>query len=230
MGPVARSKRPRNIDRGTKELTSHQTGGDSSGPDINHVKSWLEQIANTAPNDTENTTRVDDETSDSYSIWYPHGLAFQQLGSESRTATRKRHCASEDSAVNGWPGNESNKHQNPHDQLTTNESNHRKHKKARQQTDDELSDWFESEESDEFVFEKRPRRKTRPDRYETNTDKTEPQPKSKTEKRKLRSNKNRRHPIRSRRDVMRNFTSDAIPQTRLTVSLVQELFVPVFKV
>jgi hypothetical protein len=72
---------------------------------------------------------------------------------------------------------------------------------------------------DRPLFERRPRRKTRPDRYTSKdqTTKEKSHIEGETEKRRRKTRPKKRH-LRSSRDVMNNFVSGAIPNTRVTVS------------
>ncbi|SPJ79203.1 uncharacterized protein FTOL_07594 [Fusarium torulosum] len=80
---------------------------------------------------------------------------------------------------------------------------------------------------DRPLFERRPRRKTRPDRYtsKNQTTKEKSHIEGETEKRKRKTRPKKRH-LRSSRDVMNNFVSGAIPNTRVTMrpSLTAGLF------
>lgn len=68
------------------------------------------------------------------------------------------------------------------------------------------------------LFERRPRRKTHPDRYTSKDQATKE--KSNTEgetENRRRKTRPKKHHLRSSRDVMNNFVSGAIPSTRVTV-------------
>lgn len=70
--------------------------------------------------------------------------------------------------------------------------------------------------SDELVFTKKPRHKTKPDRYETKKRNNQPKD-DKSKKPKTRPRK-KKHELRSSRDVVDNFTSEAISGKKLIVS------------
>lgn len=73
--------------------------------------------------------------------------------------------------------------------------------------------------SNKRLFERQPRRKTRPDRY-TSKDaggKRDPTTESE-EKRPRKKSRSKKQEIRASRDIMNNFASGAIPNTRVTVS------------
>ncbi|KAF4974434.1 hypothetical protein FZEAL_8656 [Fusarium zealandicum] len=81
--------------------------------------------------------------------------------------------------------------------------------------------------SEEATYERRPRRKTRSDRYDSKRRNEHGRSTTKVEVNGLRKRaRNKQHQLRSSRDVMNNFVSGAIPSTRVTMkpSLTTGLF------
>lgn len=73
--------------------------------------------------------------------------------------------------------------------------------------------------SDDWVFEKRARRKTRPDRYDTKKREDYDNSRRSGTQDKPRRSLSNKHELRSSRDIVTNFTSAAIKNHRVTVSI-----------
>ncbi|EKJ77810.1 hypothetical protein FPSE_02044 [Fusarium pseudograminearum CS3096] len=71
--------------------------------------------------------------------------------------------------------------------------------------------------SDRSSFGRRPRRKTRPDRYSSKNKATRKSPAKNKNERSRKKSRSKKHRLRSSQDVMTNFASGAIPNTRVTM-------------
>lgn len=217
MSLTPESRHPKSIritsdySRARRGVDEQQHSNDST------VKTWLQQIVDPSHLDFKIAKPCDVETEEPYSIWHPHGLTGVQVSKKEKSSTCKRHHVSSRSSSpiyqERYRNDDGRFH---HNRDLHNDSLQQTGKVQKHQPDDGMSIQSESNAS---VFEKRPRWKTRQDRYESRKNIEEPNLMSQTKKRKARVNKHTSRPIRSRLDVMHNFASDAIPQTRLTVSV-----------
>lgn len=92
-------------------------------------------------------------------------------------------------------------------------SNKENKKRARSRSRQELPDDI----SEKSSFQRRPRRKTRPDRY-TSKNKGTGRSSAKAKKKSRKKSRPQKHLLRSSQDVVTNFVSGAIPKTRVTAS------------
>lgn len=200
-----------NYSRARRGVDEQQSSND------NTVKSWLQQIVNPSNLDLKIAKPCDVETEEPYSSWHPYGLTGVQVSKKEKlSACKRHHVSSRSSSPIYQERHRKDDGRFHHHRDLHNGSLQQTGKVQKHQEDDGMSIQSESNTS---VFEKRPRRKTRQNRYETRKNAGESNLMSQTKKRKSRVNKHTSRPIRSRLDVMHNFASDAIPQTRLTVSV-----------
>lgn len=218
-----RSPHPTSIRIAEKHSRAQRHIEDHQSSSVSNIRSWLEQIVDPSHPSPQTTELYDVETGNAHSSWHPYGLAGVQLGKKDKPSVCKRHHVSSRSSSPV----DKERHRNDDVRLPPHRGKHNRnfqhtHKVRENQEDDGLSTRSESSVS---VFEKRPRRKTRQNRYENRKEAGEPSQKPQPKKHKPRVSKHTSRPIRSRLDVMNNFASDAIPQTRLTVSVCPDGFV-----
>ncbi|RGP74336.1 hypothetical protein FLONG3_6115 [Fusarium longipes] len=78
--------------------------------------------------------------------------------------------------------------------------------------------------SDKSSFGRRPRRKTRPDRYKLKQKATRRSPSKAKGERSRKKSRSQKHRLRSSQEIMTNFASGAIPNTRMKPNLTAGLF------
>ena len=195
---------------------SSRSGSKAPRDGFEIVQSWLN--ATPGPSGIAGSEEHDSQTNDRLreTSWRPNNLPFEPISPirHRNDPQRTRHLPREP-AYTKSPG--------PYlDDLNTasqlepvveTDSNKENKKRARSLSRQKLSDDI----SEKSSFGRRPRRKTCPDRY-TSKNKGTGRSSVKAKKESRRKSRSKKHLLRSSQDVVTNFVSGAIPNTRVTAS------------
>ncbi|KAF7557035.1 hypothetical protein G7046_g6150 [Stylonectria norvegica] len=193
-------------------------------PQREFITSWLDQIHHPLNDGILEAIQDEiDEPRETTTRWRPYNLPIAHIDAGNQeTASRPRHGnLTRDRYTTKQRRSLDDVHERAQLNDVTPSVCYRKGRKRLQCSTDGSS---HRSTSSGHVFKKRPRRKTRQDLYETKkrTQHREPVP----DTRHSQAKKRKRHKLRSGRDIMVNFTSEAIPDKRLTLkpSLTTGLF------
>lgn len=177
--------------------------------DGDYVRSWLEQIRTSSTNDGHLTSDKGGEDTGS-PPWRPYNLPISNKENliagvqYERLASRKPR----DSPIR------SPSLYSPEDRRVISTSPASAHHDGYDVEPDHQDSCSNSLKN---VYEKRPRRKTRPEKYETKRRKVEAETPRKKRPSKLASKRKQKPTLRSGKEVMHNFVSESIPAERVTV-------------
>lgn len=186
-----------------------------AGPDdFGLVRSWLDQ---TSPQDevTDHRDSFNQDLDRSRSLdWYPHGLPIAPIRLHNRQQGERRF--DRDQPIPRSPKRFDNDsyligEYEESVAMGSDKENRKRHRSPERQRSPKFT-------SDDFSFERRPRHKTRPDRYDSRKrdDRRARAAKGET-KRARKQTRAKKSRLRSSRDVMDNFTSGFLGTSRITV-------------
>lgn len=185
----------------------------------NYVRSWLAQVSNPSLDPEQNPSQHFDEDRDDREItshWHPFNLPVLHIARQFPPETRNTLTHPPTDLSSFRKSRESRKQHQLDSEIEQIHDgyNYKEKKRRRQPSSDETSC---PSNSDASAYTKQPRHKTRQDRYDTKKQKGGRN--STSEKKRNSSKKQKRAQIRSGRDVMSNFVSDAVSNKRVTVSM-----------
>ncbi|POR31974.1 Uncharacterized protein TPAR_07801 [Tolypocladium paradoxum] len=208
-------KRGRNV----APRASHRSTDPDAGAD--HVQAWLSQIPAASCDESPGPPNPEIDAGPSKHPWRPHCLPLPGISPTRQAAREAMYRQSPDLLVRDRPLSSISSRQSGEQGAVSSRSGFaddadRRRQKKRSRVPSEPS--VSPTESREEAFCKRPRRRTRHDRYETKkhtegrgeTDARE-QPRSKRRKDR------RKQVLRCGREVMNNFASDAVSNQRVTM-------------
>jgi hypothetical protein len=216
-------RRSRHHSNGLAKASHRTTGdldqsfGDAHTDRFHSIQSWLD--ATPAPDELHDSVEHDAQTDDRSrtSSWRPYDLPIESISPKyHRDGHRRKRHRYEERTYKMPPepfldDPNPTSHFEPSFETGSNKENK---KRARPRLHQESPDDI----SDKSSFGRRPRRKTRPDRYSSKRKATKGSP-VKAEREILRKkSRSQKHRLRSSQDVMANFASGAIPNARVTAS------------
>jgi hypothetical protein len=195
--------------------TSNHCSLDAEPNRLDAVQSWLSQVHDYGSHNDSEQHFAQDMDNDYTPNWKPHNLSTVPISRNHHQSRRSRNRALDQ--------------QPPSDLLeddTYSESQHGpsletgSDKENRKRSRSHFTHNSHKGKSGKWLFERQPRRKTRPDRYTSKNIGGRREPTTESEERRPRKRpRSKKQEIRSSRDIMNNFTSGAIPNTRVTVSI-----------
>ncbi|KAL6403435.1 hypothetical protein AUP68_12782 [Ilyonectria robusta] len=216
-------------------INNHQPFGQTSkgipvtNPDGNHhVQSWLDKVHDCRKEVAEKALWQDgsNDDEDDYQrhklTWRPNNLPVARVALDNGAKPQQRaHHFHDDITIATSPaGSRTGASSDTRSNHVSKPTYHEENKARRRRSPSQDS---QRSLSDESVFERRPRRKTRSSRYEVRKERAQDNMEAKGKKRQTRTS---RHQLRSSRDVLDNFTSGAIADKRLIVSIWSVRVVP----
>ena len=204
-----RSPKPKVFERGRHHSTITDV-------DTDHIRAWLNQIPAGSRYASPEAPHPKIDIGSVERLWHPHGLALPGISPKRHVARGATYEKSPDLLFPDRSLSSISSRQQDESQLASNHpitysSHHQQEKRCR--VPSELS--VDPPEPPQHAFRKRPRRRTRHDRYETEKDTEE---REEARYRSKRRNSRRKPALRSGREVMANFASDVVSNQRVTVS------------
>lgn len=201
-----------------------RAGHRSTNPDdeAGRVQAWLSQIPAGSRDESPEHAHPEIDAGPAKHSWRPHCLPLPGISPTRQAAIEVTYRQSPDLFVRDRPLSSISSRRTDEQgavprrpSFADDVDHHRQQKRSRVPSEPSVSPTEPGEEA----FRKRPRRRTRHDRYETkkHTDgrgETDAKEQPRSERRKGR----RRQVLRSGREVMNNFASDAVSNQRVTVS------------
>ncbi|OBS26504.1 hypothetical protein FPOA_00447 [Fusarium poae] len=188
---------------------SNQALSDVSSDRLHRIQSWLDATP-AAPDELHDSVEDDTQTNNRSrtSSWRPHDLPIASISPNYRrnNRPRDRHTNEERVCKMSQEPFPDDPYPSSHFEASL-EAEFDKENKKRSPND----------ESDRNPFERRPRRKTRPDRYSSKNKEAKKSPAKTKNERSQRKSRPQKHRLRSSQDIMTNFASGAIPNTRVTM-------------
>ncbi|KAK5990582.1 hypothetical protein PT974_08851 [Cladobotryum mycophilum] len=179
------------------------------------VHSWLKQVPKPSHNDSlrdnhrHGAPKYDDRPS-----WHPHGLPLARI----KTNHEELDYQSSDLFIKDRPESIPSSNKENHDKSATN-FRHGNDPYKRKRRPVSAGPDLAASTTEEHLFEKQPRRKAREDRYQTRKERdNEGMVETVKISRSRKKHNSRKRGLQSSRDVMENFSSDAIAKRRITVS------------
>lgn len=189
--------------------------------DHTFIHSWLDQIRASKAEGPGEAGNQPDEGDRDKPPWRPHNLPICGNGTHRDPGNRREtpRWRGRDSPLLTHPAYSTSDRRSRGTTSCTADGNSR-HARGSDRSDAE-SDECRHSLTSKNPYEKRPRRKTRADRYDVKRQRTkhEKQTRRKSTSRQPKRPKDHRNLLRSGKEVMENFTSAAIPVDRVTVSL-----------
>lgn len=197
--------------------TPNESFNDARSDHFDMVQSWLDATA--APDglydSIEYNAQIDDRGRTS--SWRPYDLPIPPISPNLHRNEHQRNRHSYEKRAYSISSEPLFEEPCPISQFETSfetgsnkENNKRPHSRSHQRSADGISETGS--------FGRRPRRKTRPDRYNSKKKAAEGSPKKAVKGKSRRKSRPQKHSLRSSRDVMVNFASGAIPNKRVTAS------------
>ncbi|CAF3629064.1 unnamed protein product [Fusarium graminearum] len=185
-----------------------QSSGDVCSDRFRRIQYWLDAIP--APYELHDSVadRTQTENRSRTSGWCPHDLPIASISPKCHRSDnqRNRHLDEERAykvSPEPFPDDPySTSHFEPSIEAGSDKEN-------KKRSPDDISD--------RSSFGRRPRRKTRPDRYSSKNKATRKSPAKNKNERSRKKSRSKKHRLRSSQDVMTNFASGAIPNTRVTM-------------
>ncbi|KAF4943340.1 hypothetical protein FGADI_13490 [Fusarium gaditjirri] len=182
---------------------------------LDTVQAWLSQVHDYASHKDSEPHFTQDLDDDYMPNWKPHNLCvvpisrdYHQFRHSGNRALDQRLASPKSDLLENYTYSES-QHEPFLDTGSDNENGKRSLSHLTQNSHEDRSN---------KRFERQPRKKTRPDRYTSKDaeDKRDPTTESQ-EKRPRKKSRSKKQEIRASRDIMNNFVSGAIPNTRVTM-------------